>query len=376
MQSQQYSDIDNHQYHVMRELQYNTPLNSFGLPNGIYRLDLLPFHNYIPKGTIAGNTNTNTNANANTNVDVDANTNDANDDMLRTEESQQRMNLVEAYDEQRIAGFRRKDLLIAYTDLHYAEGFPAFQNGSPFWSKLLWEPMDAYTAFEHYLQFSIDTKETQGDTEIRSISALASRLSLRGYNPEQIAVAQEQFSRWSVLYYWTYRAKAYDLYRVVQHRKSLELRAIETTDNHYLIAKKLFQKLEVYLEDEERFWDLLTPKVAVDLLKTLTGLQRLSAGLPMGAPNAIGKGEHLGAGIGSMVTAGQSMEVILRQVAQSAGLGVGGGTVGGGIEGTTLDQNGNIISQAKGDSLLNRVMANPDLTAITQELIIKLGSKG
>jgi len=77
-----------------------------------------------------------------------------------------------------------------------------------------------------------------------------------------------------------------------------------------------------------------------------------------------------------MVTAGQSMEVILRQVAQSAGLGVGGGTVGGGIEGTTLDQNGNIISQAKGDSLLNRVMANPDLTAITQELIIKLGSKG
>ena len=36
---------------AIRQLTAELPLNDFGLPTGIYRTDLLPFHEYIPPGT-------------------------------------------------------------------------------------------------------------------------------------------------------------------------------------------------------------------------------------------------------------------------------------------------------------------------------------
>ena len=36
---------------AIRQLTAELPLNDFGLPTGIYRTDLLPYHEYIPPGT-------------------------------------------------------------------------------------------------------------------------------------------------------------------------------------------------------------------------------------------------------------------------------------------------------------------------------------
>ncbi len=37
------------QVEALRALQAEIPLNDFGLPTGIYRTDLLPFHDYHPE---------------------------------------------------------------------------------------------------------------------------------------------------------------------------------------------------------------------------------------------------------------------------------------------------------------------------------------
>ena len=40
----------------------------------------------------------------------------------------------------------------AYTPLSYVEGFPAQQDGRPFWHKLPYEPAIAFAAFERYVE--------------------------------------------------------------------------------------------------------------------------------------------------------------------------------------------------------------------------------
>ena len=197
--------------------------------------------------------------------------------------------------EHRVCGFRPEELHVAFVDLHYDEGFPTFLDGDPFWTMLKYEPSEAYQALVQYLYMSgtqtikPETEELVQDTDaepsvasgMRSISQLASQLDT---NTSTVLVTQAKLKRWAILYYWDWRARAYDMFRLVQHRSQQEIRAIETQDSHYLIAKKLTQRALDFMENDADFLDMLTPKVAIDLIKLGTSLERISAGLPAAGP--------------------------------------------------------------------------------------------
>jgi hypothetical protein len=149
------------------------------------------------------------------------------------------------------------------------------------------------------------------------------------------------------------RAKAYDLFKVAQFRKQQEIRAIQVQDDHFLMARRLMIRLGQYFNDEELFWDMLTPKVGVDMLKTLTQLQRVSVGLPAGGPLTAG---HFGGGAGGGVLGGTglSMELLLRQVAQV---------------------NNPIVEVSEVDTdedILSKALDDPEMISSAQDLIIKL----
>ncbi len=338
---------------AIRALSAELPLNDFGLPIGIYRADLLPFHDYAPP-------------NATALAIPDLRPSEMGDGPSDTDIALRPANpLSEGPDpslpgvpegpevdvsEYRIAGFPAKALNQAFVPLQYDEGFPAFQDGRPFWSCLMWEPKDVFRAFESYLQMPLgrpsnpDEDEDNGEAAsgTRGLSALIGTLFPHLSNTE-LLIKIEEYRENFYLYYWGMRTHAYDLFRVAQHQKQQELRALETQDEHYLDARKLRNRLMQYMNSEEEFWDLMTPKVAIDAFKSVTGLERISANLPAGGP-PIAKEEG----------SGQSFEVAFRTIAQTNRPQVRAIT----------EENVEVLSKA---------LEDPETTETLQELIIRVG---
>ncbi len=357
---------------AIKALTEHIPMNDFGLPVGVYRTDMLPFHNYVEP----------THTEANAHADPQTQTHEAQTQAKvpqlvvvpevkpeelgqRPEESQEDDNDSELLPieptqlptERRIAGFLATDLDIAFVPLYYDEGYPAFINGQAFWEPFEFEPPMAHTAFQRYLQLGLGRKADPEDPEdggeaasgYRSISELATSMTQAD---GQLLGDIEQFKTYSCLYYWGLRARAYDLFRVARHRKQQELRAIETHDEHYVTARKLMGRLLTYFDDEEEFWDLMTPKIGIDMLKTVSQLQRVSAGLPIAGPLLPNMVEG--------AQGGQSLEVILRQVANGATPG-------------TLEEGGVLIDHDT--QLLDRALDDPKTTEQMQEIIIRMNAK-
>jgi hypothetical protein len=253
----------------------------------------------------------------------------------------------------RIAGFPAKDIQSAFVALQYDEGFPSFEDGRAFWSKMDYEPSDAFLAFDRYLKMNFGRpadSEDEGDfgkaaSGIRSISELVS-LMLPIANDANSLQMIERFQQYYHLYYWGMRAKAYDLFRITEYRQKQELRALETQDDHYIQARKLRARLQQYMENETEFWELMTPKVGVDMLKTLTSLERISAGVPAAGPQT------------KETEGNQSFEFQFRTVAQQR--------LGGEGAPTTIDEDGHV---------LDRALEDPAAVALLQELIIRGGVK-
>ena len=341
---QNQQSIESVQIDAIRALTRELPLNDFGLPVGVYRTDLLPFHDYKPgRQTLVA-----IDEGVATSVVVDEGVIESDTDSEH--EGAPTTNDVTTPHVFRTAGFPTKDLAVAFVPLQYDEGYPAFDTGMPFWSRLEYEPPDAYEAFSKYLAMNLGAPATSVDPEddydgkaasgTRSIAQLATEL----HPDSNLLQMIDLYKGYYHLYYWGMRAQAYDLCRVAQYRKQQEHRAIETQDEHYITSRRLRHRLMQYMDSDDEFWDLMTPKVGLDMLKTITQLERISAGLPAAGPMS----EEAAA------RGGIPFEIELRTVAlrnQPAG-------------GKTIDEEGNILDAALEDAAS---------TEILQKLIIRAG---
>ncbi len=333
------------QIEALRALQSEIPLNDFGLPTGIYRTDLLPFHDYDPSPTPA---HVLPESRSNGLGSPEEPEDDSDGSRVHHPVMASQEDPLEKQ-EYRIAGFPAAALSHAYVPLQYDEGFPAFANGSSFWNRLEYEPGDAFQAFERYLSMNLgraaDVEEDddygQAATGTRSISQLATIL----HPDSDLLAMSDTYQGYYHLYYWGARAHAYDLFRVAQYRQQQDLRAIETQDEHYVIARRLRAKLMQYFETEDDFMDMMTPKVAIDFFKNLTGLERISAGVPAAGPQTA---EQAG-------EAGKPFELHLKTVAQ---------TNRPASSSTTIDEDGEVLDKA---------LQDPATTELLQEIIIRSG---
>lgn len=319
---------------AIRNLTREIPLNDFGLPTGIYNPALLPLDDYLPRGSELAIVHHVPSPSPPHEHEQEPQKNLAQDLTLVPQEP------VREY---RIAGFKPVALQQAFVPLQYEEGFPAFESGLPFWGRLDFEPLDAHLAFEAYLKMNLGTLATDLEEDYDGTAASGTRsiatLCAAQFPDDQINTMVQIFTGYYHTYYWGLRAHAFDLFRTAEFSKRQELRALETQNDHYYQARRLRHKLQQYMDSDEEFWDLMTPKVAVGMLKDLMQLERISAGIPAAGPP--GEAE------------GRSFEAILRTTAN---------TNRKGGQGNIIDESGEV---------LDRALEDPASVEILQELIIR-----
>lgn len=275
---------------VMRELCENIPDNEYGLPTYLYRADLIPpgFDTLPPK--------------------------DQND-------------YIDS----------------ATIELDYTQGFPTLPDGEPFWGALPGEHPDAHRAFIHYLDMpreaSYDNSGQAGlATPVRQLHLLK----------HTTGKSTADLMGWCIMFYWPQRARAYDMFVMASHNKQKEYRLQEAENTHYNIATKFIDYAQTFLDSVFLNPDKyeLSPNEAIGLLVKMIQVQRLSLGVsPFGT--------HQGKGIGDQraLPQGASVEIILRQLAQNAG----------------MTNTGN-----KGSDVTKQLFDDPEALEAAQDLIIKL----
>lgn len=245
--------IFNQRVETMRRLIDQMPLNDLGLPRYIFRTDLIPPDLY-------------------------------NDEVYTANERYECINA-------------------ATIDLDYFDGIPSQSDGTAFWSRLFFEPADAYKAFIEYL--GVVTRE---DDTGNLVAPLRTFTATATYTK----IPENKLREYAFLYYWHHRVKAHDLFMVANFQRSKQTRAILLEDSHYKKASKLLVKMEQVMEqilgDEDRLFDL-EPKDAMKMLMQLYEMQRISVGLPAHGP----------AQQQEQVAPGSSLEVTMRRIAQKAG---------------------------------------------------------
>jgi|SRR5262245_29068560 len=273
---------------LFRLLNQNIPLNSFHLPDHIYRADLVPLDLYSYDGP-------------------------------------DRNNILEG----------------ATLNVTFDHGYPAVQETLPMWERLPGEPDNAY---ESYLLFLELPEKSNADNPVRLVPLIA---QATGHSVNRIG-------EWCHIYYWHWRARAYDLFLAACHRKQREQRIMSIEGQHFALAegllrqaqslagKKLQQELSLLEENEEAETETKV-KDLIDAITKLTALQRISVGLPAGGP------ERLQVEMPRHSTVSESF----RQIAKE----------GRGEESTTT-------RSVEMDALL----ANPDELSRAQELLIKLNN--
>jgi hypothetical protein len=231
--------------------------------------------------------------------------------------------------------------------LSFEEGFPTMPDGRPFWERLEHESPEAHLCMQAYLQMPLVNNGTRNLNELPEIMQKNNLLDTQELPLETFTA---KFRMMFQTYCWHFRTRAYDLYKVAAHRKQVEYRALETQDGHFALARKLMTRLTTYFTDEEEFWDMMTPKVAIDMLKTLTLMQRVATGLPGMSPPT---DKH------AVDAQGATFEMILRSLAQRANPNFG--------------VNGLEVIEGGGNSqLASRVLDDPHTTQLAQELILRM----
>ncbi|PHR96680.1 MAG: hypothetical protein COA78_28490 [Blastopirellula sp.] len=392
------------QVKAINDLRSHIHMNSMSLPTGFYRVDMLPFHDYVTSGdnilplrplTKEEKDAEDAKINHSERVSIRQDEPAADkehvytelDDELDDEEEIafdpitkepisymdttpiERVHPLIVFDDTvqadveedtgpyRIAGFVADDLQLAFVFLDYKQGYPTFENGDPFWSNLKFEPQDAFQAFQQYLYMTtskrlatpfVDTSDEASEpvssaSGLRSIADLATTMERELVKLDSL---KAQLQIWSQLYYWDWRAQAYDMFRVVEHRSQQELRAIETQDSHYIMARTLSEKAMNFINSED-FTELLTPKVALDMIRMSSNLERVSAGLSASGP-----------GTNYVPPTVISAEMTLRQVANGS---------------QTVDE----IDMGDGSSLIiDGALANAEETGTLQALILRVQTGG
>lgn len=224
---------------VMRKITQDLPLNELGLPNYIYRTDLIHSNLY--------------------------------DDYITEEE---RLDTME----------------MASIALDYMEGYPSLPDGTPFWNQLNFEPIAAFKIFTDYLGVVKREDEAGRITSpVRTLFAV-SRVT---------ALPEIKLRELSYMYYWPQRAKAYDLFMLANFQKQRETRALFVEDEQFRRAAKWVKKLEARMDeifaDEDELYEL-KPREVISAMKDMMTLQRISAGMPANGPapnDAVTPGSNL-----------------------------------------------------------------------------------
>lgn len=322
----------------------------------------------------------------------------------------------------------------AYVELQYHEGFPAFHDGRPFWHRLEYESTAAYELFRLYLQAgetgprsledlmedptaltyikaqllnqglaqglsareveqllqaplnSADSENSnpnpnpnlntpkQGSEDppsaISGTDATVSQLSVSPHNaPRQgsslgsgldlMSDAGREHARlaliqWYHKFYWRERTRAYDLYRAAAAKHIKARRALSVEEDHYTLSSRLMTKLRNYLESPG-FWEQISAKEAISLLKELTAMQRKATGLDDS------RGVGRGAGPGKY---GDEMdfELIMRSITSQGSRGS-----------QVIDEDGRIVPSS--DTMLRDVLSDPQSLRMMQELVIRVTTK-
>jgi hypothetical protein len=240
-------------------------------------------------------------------------------------------------------------LQTAYVDLSFDSGYPTLPGGEPFWHKLEHEPGLEYGAFQIYLEADLE-----GPRELSVLARnpeLLNLYSLHKQRPANQPVTPTELlyilHEASILYFWRSRARAHDLFKEAAYRHIRVKRQQKTEDYHYNIAEKLLAKIEGYF-GEKRFMDEISPKTALDALKALVAIQRVSTGLPAGGPLSQKEAPET-----------SEFEMILRQIGQKrANQGQNG--------------HGSPLHEVSGSGLTDRLLDDPEMAKMTQELVIRV----
>lgn len=243
-------------------------------------------------------------------------------------------------------------LKVAYVELNYEFGYPTLMDGRPFWHKFEFEPSFAHALFNIYLD-----QLTQGPRDLALLASnaevkeLFERMQEASGEPitNAFSKALETLNEFSALYYWRYRAKAYDIYKEAAYRHIRLRRQKSTEDEHFQLATQLLEQLRAKVFASPKFFEDMAPKTAVDLLNKLVAIQRISTGLPASGPLAQKE-----------IPEDTSFEMILRTLQQKAGQ--SGNNV--------YDQLGQAVGGGKG--VLSRVLEDPTSTDMMQEMVIRV----
>jgi len=149
----------------------------------------------------------------------------------------------------------------ASVGLFYNEGYPTLASGTPFWNQLPHEPQSSHNLFQRY----IDQAEEHGIRQLDLLSA-------------QEGTGLEVLRQCYLEFYWSSRARAYDLFIVAAEERKRQLRTRKMESDHYTRAETLLATLETRFKDPE--WiEELDAKEAIEAMDTLIKLMRLSVGL-------------------------------------------------------------------------------------------------
>lgn len=235
-------------WRLFEQLTPTIPLNEFNLPNFYYRADMLD-HQDIAQILISAHENYNGTVQGSTPATTIRDTPETPVDGHDGPQSPIQV---------RTLGQLQETLDAAMVSLEYHEGFPALPDGKPFWKQLDCEPTAAYDAFVFYLE--------AGSTRKRS--------DLIGYPTDDV-------NEWFHIYYWQYRAKAFELFKVVDHNKRRIERLINTEDSHYVAAERIFRTIADAIKGPEFQEKLmaLDPEKLVGVLDKVVKIQRISTGL-------------------------------------------------------------------------------------------------
>jgi hypothetical protein len=200
--------------------------------------------------------------------------------------------------------------------------------------------MEAYKCFQLYLR--------QAKAGARQMYTLQEESDF----PQQIST--NDLFMFADLYFWAPRARSYDMFSAAHRRKERERRAIETEDDHYLLANRLMSIATIYLdEQEEELIEMMTPKMLLEFIKTSAQLRRISAGLPANGPSNSQEAE----GPRGEST---SLEVIMRTIAKENG---------------HIQEAALMDGRTENRSKLQALLQDEGALALAQELVLKVNKQ-